>query len=290
VADFRDPWTLQMPAAQRDSRKGRWSARLEADVLRRADLVICNTEPLAAGLREAYPALPAERLAVITNGYDPADFPEELPPPPDAGPFLFLHAGEFFPDRRARVPDPFLEALRDLVEEGRLQAGALRVRLVGSGEYTAMEPFARLMASPVLREIVEVIGFVPHDGIPAQLAASHCLLLFQNDPNFRMQVPAKTFEYLRAGRPILAVAARGATFDLVRSVAGGVAVEPEDADGLRRAILALVGDRGRAPARGAEELEPFTRPALTRRLAGLLDGLVGPRRAAQAGAIQRKGV
>jgi glycosyltransferase involved in cell wall biosynthesis len=281
VADFRDPWTLQLPAAQRAGRKGRWSARLEAGVLKRARLVVCNTDALAAGLREAYPYLPPDRFVVVTNGFDPADFPQAPgppPPPTPENPFLFLHTGEFFPDRQARVPDPFLEVLRDLVAQGELDAGAARVRLVGSGEYTSMAPFAHLMDSPILRRMVEVVDFLPHDQIPAQLAASHCLLLFQNDPNFRMQVPAKTFEYLRAGRPILAVAARGATFDLVRSVAGGYALEPDDAEGLRRAILELVRSGGRGLVRSAQELEPFTRAALARRLAGLLDTVAGARR------------
>ena len=107
--DFRDPWTLQFPAEDMEHWAGRWNRRLEASVLRRAGRVVCNTDALARGLREAYPHLPEDRFVVITNGFDPADFPEDPPPPPATGPFVFLHTGEFFPVRRSRVPDPFLE-------------------------------------------------------------------------------------------------------------------------------------------------------------------------------------
>ncbi|MCB1162984.1 MAG: glycosyltransferase [Candidatus Krumholzibacteriia bacterium] len=273
VVDFRDPWTLQFPAEQLATRRGRWSRRLEAWVLRRADLVICNTDPLADALRATYPAIPAERFVTITNGFDPADFTSDPGAPPADGPFRFAHTGEFFPTRNLRVPDPFLAALRDLAEEGALDPARVRVRLVGSGEYTGLPQFAALMESPALAQMVEVVDFLPHAEIPAELAASHALLLFQNGEIFHMQVPAKAFEYIRAARPILAVAPPGATAALVASVDGGLAIAPDDAAGLRAAILALIAGRGALPRRGEEELERFGRPGLARKLAGLMDRL-----------------
>jgi len=274
VADFRDPWTLQFPEERLATRKGRWNRRLETWVLHRATTVICNTEPLAAAFRAAHPELPAERFTVITNGFDPDDFAAPGAPPAD-GPFRFVHTGEFFPSRNLRVPDPFLAALRDLAESGRLDPAAVRVRLVGSGDYTQLPQFAALMRSPALQAMVEVIDFLPHAEIPGELAASHALLLFQNGASFCMQVPAKTFEYIRAARPILAIAPAGATATLVASVDGGRAVAPDDAAGIAAAILALLAGRGRLPRRGPEELERFGRPGLARRLAQVLDAAAG---------------
>ena len=159
----------------------------------------------------------------------------------------------------------------------------MKVRLVGSGEYTDMEPFLRLMESPALSEVVEVIDFLPHDEIPAQLAGSDALLLFQNGAEFYMQIPAKTFEYIRAGRPILAVSAEGATADIVRSVEGGRSVLPEDMESLKAAILEMLSMRGRNLERRPEELERFSRPGLTQSLARLLDGVAGLRSAPSEG-------
>ncbi len=246
-------------------------------MLRRATTVICNTEPLAAAFRAEHPELPAERFVVITNGFDPEDFAADPGVPPATGPFRFAHTGEFFPSRNLRVPDPFLAALRTLAESGRLDPAAVRVRLVGSGDYTGLPAFAALMQSPALQTMVEVVDFMPHAEIPAELAASHALLLFQNGAIFRMQVPAKTFEYIRAARPILAIAPAGATAALVASVDGGRAVAPDDAAGIQVAILALLAERGRLPRRGPEELERFGRPGLARRLAQVLDAAAGAR-------------
>ncbi|MCP4545713.1 MAG: glycosyltransferase family 4 protein [bacterium] len=275
VIDFRDPWTLQFPAGLLTTRKGRICRKLERDIMSRTQRVIANTVPLAAALKGAYPDLPDDKVEVITNGFDPADFVDDLASPPADGPFMFLHAGEFFPAQELRVPDPFLIAVRDLLEEGLLAPDSVRVRLVGSGEYTTMPAFRELMKSAALSRCVEVIDFVPHGEIPAHLEAAHALLLFQNSPHFRMQVPAKTFEYIRAGRPILTVSAPGATPDLVRSVKGGYAVAPEDQGGLRRAILEIVELPRQTLRRRPEELDRFSRAGLTRRLAGLLDGMIG---------------
>ncbi len=280
VVDFRDPWTLQFPPERLNTRKGRWSRKLEARVLRRATRIICNTAPLAEALRETYPEVAPERFVVITNGFDPADFDADPGSPPEGGPFRFVHTGEFFPVDDLRVPDPFLEALHELAEQGRIDPEAVRVRLVGSGEYTQMAQFRALMSSPHLAKMVELVEFLPHGEIPAELAANHALLLFQNGEIFRMQVPAKTFEYIRAARPILAVAAPGATAELVDSVAGGRSVLPSDRKGLRAAILDLIEGRGETLHRSDDELARFSRPGLTRRLAELLDEITRSRAAA----------
>jgi glycosyltransferase involved in cell wall biosynthesis len=271
VVDFRDPWTLQFPDEVLKTRRGQRSRRLEGKVLSRAARIICNTEPLARELRDTYPQIDPERFVVITNGYDPADFAADPGEAPAEGPFRFVHTGEFFPVDDMRVPDPFLTALRDLIDEGKVDGDSVRVRLIGSGEYADMEQFHALMSSPTLQKVVEQVDFMPHGDIPVELASSHALLLFQNAPEFRMQVPAKTFEYIRAARPILAVAAPGATADLVASVNGGRTVLPGDDAGIRTAILELLAGRGEPFRRSDEELERFTRPGLTRRLAELLD-------------------
>ena len=52
-----------------------------------------------------------------------------------------------------------------------------------------------------------------------------------------------------------------------------LAIAPDDAAGLRAAILALIAGRGALPRRGEEELERFGRPGLARKLAGLMDRL-----------------
>jgi glycosyltransferase involved in cell wall biosynthesis len=52
----------------------------------------------------------------------------------------------------------------------------------------------------------------------------------------------KVFEYIAAGRPILAVVPPdGAAAELIRETGAGVVVAPDDVDGIREALVALHG-------------------------------------------------
>jgi glycosyltransferase involved in cell wall biosynthesis len=50
-------------------------------------------------------------------------------------------------------------------------------------------------------------------------------------------VPAKLFEYLRVGRPVLAVVPDGATAEILRDTGGGWVVDPADASALHGTIV-----------------------------------------------------
>jgi hypothetical protein len=96
-----------------------------------------------------------------------------------------------------------------------------------------------------------------------------------------MQIPAKVFEYIRAERPILAIAPPGATTELLETVDGGSWVHPSDRLGMQKAILELIATRGKPFKRSEQELERFSRAYLTARLAEVLDASAGIRRASK---------
>ena len=91
-----------------------------------------------------------------------------------------------------------------------------------------------------------------------------------------MQLPAKAFEYWAAGSPIIAVTGDGATSDFIREAKAGWVVAPDDAAGMRAALLSAYRDwRGRRD--GTADARPvldqrFDRRELTGRLAALLEG------------------
>jgi hypothetical protein len=99
------------------------------------------------------------------------------------------------------------------------------------------------------------------------------LLLFQAS-NCNHQIPAKVYEYLRAGKPLLALTDRkGDTAAVVRE-AGLDAIVPLDrADaieiGLRSFVEAIREGRAARPSQAA--IEAASRRERTRELANLLD-------------------
>ncbi|MCI0351073.1 MAG: hypothetical protein L0Z53_16735, partial [Acidobacteriales bacterium] len=85
-----------------------------------------------------------------------------------------------------------------------------------------------------------------------------------------------TYEYLRAGRPILALTSEGALANLLRRIGGGWVVNPNDDSGILAAVKESFQQwkEGRI-TRVADPaiLAGFDRRVLTGQLAGLFDSL-----------------
>ena len=231
VADFHDPWSL--PSYQ--PWRGRWrpavDRRLERAVLRRADRVVATTRWLAGYLagRGAQ-----DRVRVVPNGYEPAEHPCEVPPDDD---FTVLHAGAFY---GPRSPEPLLEAVAKALEAEPAMRTSLRLRL---RDWQDARNAARLEAatrSLGLEDVVERVPPVPRrDALAAMRRAAVLVLVTDPVEGGRGLIPIKLFEYLGAGRPILALAPPdGEAGRLVRQ-AGGLVADPSDAAGAAGALIRL---------------------------------------------------
>jgi glycosyltransferase involved in cell wall biosynthesis len=73
------------------------------------------------------------------------------------------------------------------------------------------------------------------------MRACHCLLLFWGRRDFsRLAVAGKTYEYLRIGRPILAVTSEGGVKQLVEKAEAGWTVPPDDVEAIQSALLEVI--------------------------------------------------
>jgi len=255
VLDYRDAWT-DNPLDKYPTPLHRWrTPRAEARVLSRAAAVTAVT----AGMAEQYRRRAPEGCPVIflPNGYDEADFAS--PAPPAEGPFVVAYSGQIYAGRR---PGAFFAAAARFARRRNLGPADFVVRLVGPiGPGVARR--AAAAGFPV-----EVAGLVEHgQAVRALRRADVNLLLIGSRPGAEATLTGKVFEYLRAGRPILAlVPPRGEAAALVREFGAGVVVSPEDVAGAERALEELYEGRGAAPAPPPPGLERYER----RRLAGEL--------------------
>jgi hypothetical protein len=92
--------------------------------------------------------------------------------------------------------------------------------------------------------------------------------------NYTVQVAGKLYEYLRSGRPILALAPAGAQTDLLRATGGAWIVEPDDLDGTVKALRDAfrrweAGQSG--PQADTHLVSGFDRRVLVGRIATVLD-------------------
>jgi glycosyltransferase involved in cell wall biosynthesis len=278
VADFRDPWvrrlTFQAPT--------RWHHRLhlwlERRVLERADRVLVTNEATRDDFLARHAGIPAGRLIVIPNGFDPEDLAvmrdfslSHSPAAPSRAPWarelVLVHTG-LLSGRRTLAP--IAASMARLFTEHPDLRGRLRLRLIGPRESVNDE----LVRAAGLTGQVAFEPPVGHREVLGEMARAAALLLLEaGEPEGSLITPGKLFEYLAARRPILAVVPPGPAADLVRSTGAGEVVAPEDAPGLTATLQRWVLE-GPPPSRVRDEdLAAYARPALAAKLARVLDQL-----------------
>ncbi len=268
IADFRDPWRpnpfRQFPYTGQD----RYDGWLERQVIRRATRVVCNTPAVQRLLSERYPQL-AEKFVTILNGIEQEDFAgltPRRPLPPDR--FVITHTGDFYGKRR---PDPILAVLKLLREREPLLASRIHLQLIGPPACND-EPLCNIVERYGLGDLVSVGGIVSQREARERMAGSDALLLMGFvGPGAELQVPSKLYEYLAAGKPILALSNRDSAIADVLAQAGDdyAILNPEDASGIA-GVMARWVDRPRRTTATPLPVE-MTRAHQARQLAELLD-------------------
>src|SRR5262249_23134834 len=125
---------------------------------------------------------------------------------------------------------------------------------------------------------VTELGPVPHgQAVTLMKQADLLYLMVPTGYYATASLPGKLFEYLGCGRPILAVVPEASEVSRVLGeTGGGMRAEPGDVPGLARTLLAwLRGEAQMAPPRG---IDRYSRAAITRRLASVLEAAADGRR------------
>jgi glycosyltransferase involved in cell wall biosynthesis len=250
VAEFRDPWADRFPAGHAHRRR---AARLQRSLATGADAVIVPTPTMASHLAAEW----GRDVALIPNGHD-----VERPVSVRSAQPTLTYVGSFYPGRQDL--SGVLAAIGQL--EGSAQQRAPRLRFVGD---MPAELRAEVAAAG-LDERVEVTGFLPLEQAMAAMADSSMLLacgFAGTDPLSLGVIPAKVFEYLASGLPILYLG--NPADDAARLLAdqpGCHVAEPGDVV----AILAALRTGLESPLEH-RDTEQFSRRSRTRQLAEVLD-------------------
>lgn len=271
IADFRDP--MAQPGYPSDPLTHKKFTEIESSAARLAHFCTFTTPGAVRTYSARYPQS-ASRMLLLENGFDEPSFVrasrrsvEQLPP---GGPFVILHSGILYPQERD--PTCLFVALKRLREAGVLSPQRLRFRFRASAHD---DHIRRLAAEQGVSDFVELAAPLPYEAALAEMMHADALLIMQ-DAGCNDQIPAKAYEYLRAGRPILAITDPvGDTANLMRRAGIEAIARLESAaeieSTLRRFVEQLV--KGCAPAAAVDIVAQMSREFRSGEFAALLDRL-----------------
>ncbi len=278
VLELRDLWPeyLVEMGVLRPALLARAVLAADRAVLRRAVHLVTVTEPLRDRL--VAKGIPPERVTVISNGVDPAQyFPASDPPPvPELarrdGVFTVGYLGNFGAGQGLGV---VLEAATRLA--ARAPDGGVRLVLAGDGtEHQRIRERAERLALPNL----SILPPIPKSQTRAFYNnCDACLVPLAPLPIFAAALPTKFFEIMACGRPVIA-SASGEVPGALEAAGAGWAVPPGDAEALANAILRLAALPAAARIKMGElgaryVVERFHRGALAARYLDLLRAAAG---------------
>ena len=273
VADFRDP--LYGNPFRRRKLAWMYDLALERLIVSQADAIIANTDTAAEVLQRRYPRW-RNKVRVLWNGYDPE---EDIGPRPitDRPYHLMTHAGSIYGGRH---PGALLKAVAHLIDTGRLRPDQFRLQLIGPIEFDTgwhrESHFERLVAGDCLTYTGTAVA--ESEAHRAMGVSDSLLLLDTNSQNCALQLPAKVFDYVLIGRPVLAFTTRDSPTERVLAGSGVryIAVYPDDsAESAANKVMACMNQPSDAVAPSVWFRETFAAPAQAVAMADILDELAG---------------
>ena len=265
IADFRDPWTKMFYFKHLGLSS--WAEKrhkaLEKTVLDSADAIVA-VSPL---VQEEFQEMTSTPVHLITNGYDEEDFDQVVE---QDGYFNITHTGLFASDGD---PEALWAALAQKCREDKEFSEMLRIRLAGKNDKAIISSIINAGLAANLRDI----GYVSHqDAVREQKNASVLILPLRKEPEYKATIPGKLFEYLASRKPVLGIGQKdGAMARILESSKAGVVSDWNEYADIYRHISnyweLFKADKLEA---GTENIEKYTRKALTRDMAALMDSLI----------------
>ncbi|MCD4729290.1 MAG: glycosyltransferase family 4 protein [Bacteroidales bacterium] len=268
LADFRDPWTnidfydKLMLTAKADKKH----RQMEQQVLKTADKLVTVSWNCARDFEK----LGADKVEVITNGFDPDDF-INLKYKPSVK-FEIIHIGSMNKDRN---PSVFWEALHELNNEENTFSKDLKLTFVGQTDYSVFEALEKFG----ITTYAEKINYKPHDELLTSARNASVLLLpLNNTPNVLGIVTGKIFEYLALQKPIFCIGPEeGDCARIIKECNAGLVAGFDDKEKMKSGLLKLYEDYkfGKIlKAENDEDIKIYSRQKLTGDMVELLNEMI----------------
>jgi glycosyltransferase involved in cell wall biosynthesis len=254
--DLRDPWTdiyynekmLRTPWAEKHD------AKLEKQTLEEADFCIT----VSKGFAELFNRKVEREYHVVTNGFDEQDLVDENPRNSRESKKLIISYTGTMSD--IYDPDVFFEALASY-------NGSFEFRIAGS----ISEGVQKKIDDYGISKSVNYLGYLTHaDALKEMSQADVLLLISPMVKNSKGIIPGKLFEYLAAGKPILAIAEddKCDVAVILSDTKGGLFFSRENLKGLSNFLESLPNNFEFIP--NIEAINNYNRKTLTEKLVSII--------------------
>ena len=236
VADFRDEW-VNNPYGSIDIHNNPYHKLiycLEKRIVTQASHTISVSNTIIQNYIDTYGIKP-QQISSITNAYDEEDFVPIVQKTDPNDRFTIVYSGLLYGKHRDIAP--LLQAMQELIQEGRVVAEKLLFRIIGMDAKDSS--LAEVALSYGLEGNLEALGYRGHRET-LQLSTDADLLFTLNgsDNKFRGYHSGKIFEYLRCNRPLLAFAPYDGEVDLLLSNTGhGTCVIEKEIEKIKNLLL-----------------------------------------------------
>ncbi|MCB5295367.1 MAG: glycosyltransferase [Candidatus Cloacimonetes bacterium] len=201
VVDYRDYWTLLSDYDLMGSLlKRAYSRAWEERIIKRASLLICATKGIRDDLAKAFDPSLHERSFLLYNGHDERDFLDIPPASPSRDFFTLSYFGNIYARRSLKS---LYQGILELEREELIPTN-LRILLYGNFNREVYDEIAQ----SGIGERVKVMPQLSHVQALTKMQEADALILVINSSSPRGTLTSKVFEYLRSGRPILAMVPR----------------------------------------------------------------------------------
>ncbi|MDW7680705.1 MAG: glycosyltransferase family 4 protein, partial [bacterium] len=220
VADFRDPWT----GIYKNWNWNRFFISKIVDSKMERSVLASATAISAVSRFDIYhdytnKVKQTDKFHFIPNGYDEEDFKHKLESASqqENEQFTIIHIGSIDEER---MPLNLFRAIKKLDQEKLINETNLCLIFVGKYDKATFNK----NIDQTVKKYIKLQGYVPHDQLFEYLQrASILLLLIYKAAN---NIPGKTFEYLRSGKPLLVIGPEsGEVARMVNEVEAGVVID-----------------------------------------------------------------
>lgn len=289
VFEVRDLWPESLAAVGvggEDSLLHHALGALAGFLYQHSDRIVVVTGAFQQHLVQRWRVL-REKISVVENGVETDLFAPLLPRANGelrqqlgaTGKFLVLYAGTMGMAHG-------LETLLDAAEQLQQENPDVQFLLVGEG---AEKERIKTLAQTRGLANVRFLDQQPREKIPGLISTCDaCVVLLKKTEIFKTVIPTKMLEFMSSARPVI-LGVEGQAREIIREAGAGLAIEPENAAALARAIQQLASNRelGLSLGQNGREyvLRHFSRGSTAEKYIHILQKFVAERGGSGADAV-----